>query len=186
MSAETPTDHPPDVSPAEVEVSEDESTPESAALSHIAGLLQAGDNGANWFFWIAGLSLVNTAIAHSGGSMQFVIGLGVTVIVDAIAQALIQEQPDLRVIASSIAIGFSVFCSIISCLFGWLSRKRIIPIFALGMFIYFLDGLIFVLCQDWFSAAFHGYALFSMWSGLSAYRQFNQFENELADAAEPA
>ena len=33
----------------------------------MTGLKTAGDGGANWFFWIAALSLVNTIITHSGG-----------------------------------------------------------------------------------------------------------------------
>jgi len=163
-----------------------EEAAQQAAMQHLAGLLQTGDSGANWFFWIAGLSLVNSAIIHFGGNVQFVVGLGVTLFVDAIATEIIRDQPQTQMIATSVAVGFSVFCSLIACLFGWLSRKRIIPLFALGMAIYFLDGLVFLLVQDWLSLAFHGYALFCMWSGLTAYRQFNQIESELAVAAEPA
>ncbi len=39
-------------------------------------------NGANNFFWIAGLSLVNTFIFLSGGSTSFVISPGITQIID--------------------------------------------------------------------------------------------------------
>lgn len=178
-SADERSDQNPDDIPGDEELSQ-------AAMNHLGQLLQAGDNGANWFFWIAGLSLVNTAIMHFGGNVQFVVGLGVTLFVDAIASEVVKNEPQAHLIATIIAVGFSTFCSAVACLFGWLSRKRIIPLFALGMVIYFLDGLLFLLLQDWLSLAFHGYALFCMWGGLSAYRQFNQIEAMAAEVAEPA
>lgn len=184
MSHATPADD--DVSDNEVTTDAPEVNPEQAAMQHLAELLQTGDSGANWFFWIAGLSLVNTAIIHFGGNVQFVVGLGLTLFVDAIATEIVREQPQSQMIATIVAVSFSAFCSIIACLFGWLSKKRIIPLFALGMAVYFLDGLVFLLVQDWLSLAFHGYALFCMWGGLTAYRKFNQIESELALAAEPA
>ena len=32
-------------------------------------------SGARWFYWVAGLSLVNTAAAFAGGHIHFVVGL---------------------------------------------------------------------------------------------------------------
>ena len=52
---------------------------------------EAGDNeggfhsGANWFYWIAGLSLVNTILLYTGSEWVFVVGLGVTQLIDGIA-----------------------------------------------------------------------------------------------------
>ena len=44
--------------------------------------------GANWFFWIAGLSVINSLIITFGGEMSFVIGLGITQFIDGISIAL--------------------------------------------------------------------------------------------------
>ncbi len=33
-------------------------------------------SGASWFWWIAGLSLVNSIMTHSGSDTGFIIGLG--------------------------------------------------------------------------------------------------------------
>ena len=41
-------------------------------------------NGANWFYWIAGLSLVNSAIFAFGGHVSFIAGLAYTQIIDAV------------------------------------------------------------------------------------------------------
>jgi hypothetical protein len=137
-------------------------------------LLQQGDNGANWFFWIAALSLVNTALTHFGAEIHFVIGLGATLIVDAVSTEIVKQNPETHVVATSIAVGFSLFCSAIACMFGWLSRKRYLIVFGIGAFIYLLDALPLVFLGDWMSVAFHAFALFQMVAGINAYRQYNQ------------
>ena len=38
-------------------------------------------SGASWFWWIAGLSLVNSIMTHSGSDTGFIIGLGFTLVV---------------------------------------------------------------------------------------------------------
>lgn len=146
----------------------------------MATLKATGDNGANWFFWIAALSLVNTAITHSGGDRHFIVGLAVTAIVDAIAAEIGNQQPDLATISMGIAIGFSIIVDAVAVVFGWLSKKRILWIFGLGMFIYLLDGLLYLSVGDYLSAGFHGYALFSMIQGFNAYRKLSQIEASIA------
>lgn len=149
----------------------------------VVALKQAGDVGANWFYWIAGLSLVNTAIAHSGGDRHFIIGLSVTAIVDAIAKGIGQQQPSAAGLALAIAVGFSLCVAIVVVLFGWLSRQRLLWAFGLGMGLYLFDGLIYLALGDFLSAAFHGYALFAMSRGFRAYRQLYQLEADLVDQA---
>lgn len=150
-------------------------------------LLKQGQSGADWFFWIAGLSLVNTAIVHFGGNVQFVVGLGVTLIVDAITRALADGESDsTKVLLTVIAVGFSVFCSLVACGMGWLSRKRFLVVYGLGMFLYLLDGLLYVSLGDWMSVAFHGFALFCMWGGFAAFRQLSALEQRLDMADESA
>jgi len=60
--------------------------------------------------------------------------------------------------------------------FGWLSARRYLALFGVGMALYLVDGLIFLLFQDWLSVAFHGYALFCMWSGFQAFRKLRVLE----------
>ncbi|MBC7820905.1 MAG: hypothetical protein IAG10_28815 [Planctomycetaceae bacterium] len=148
-------------------------------------LKQNGDAGANWFFWIAALSLVNTAMAHGGADRHFIIGLSITAIVDAIAQAIGKENPEAATLAMGIAIGFSVCVAVVVILFGWLARKRILWVFGIGMGLYLLDGLAYLALSDFLSAAFHGYALFSMSRGFGAYRQMAQLEAALQTAVVP-
>lgn len=149
-----------------------------------AACLQAGNAGANWFFWIAGLSLVNTAMAHGGGDRHFIIGLSVTAIVDAIAQQIGKEHPQAASLAIGLAIGFSVCVAVVVILFGWLSRKRLLWVFGVGMGLYLLDGLAYLALGDFLSAGFHAYCLYSMSRGFTAYRQMTKLETALQ--AEPA
>ena len=142
-------------------------------------LNKAGSAGANWFYWIAGLSLVNTAMAHGGGDSHFIVGLSVTAIVDGIAVQIGKEHPQTASLAMGLAIGFSVCVAVVVILFGWLSRKRLIWVFGLGMGLYLLDGLVYLLFGDFLSAGFHGYALFSMFQGFSAFRKLAQLEAAL-------
>jgi hypothetical protein len=145
----------------------------NALQSQMLQLQAQGENGANWFYWVAGLSLVNSVIALAGGGVSFVVGLGITEVASGVAAAFASDRPDLSIVLKSAAFGFSLFASAIAAGFGWLSNKRVIPIFALGMLLYALDALIYVLVQQWLSVAFHAFALFSMWQGLVAYRQLS-------------
>ena len=156
----------------------------------MAALKAAGDRGANWFFWIAALSLVNTVITHSGGGVHFIVGLAITMIVDAIAAEVGKQEPNLATVFMVIAVGFSIFVAAVVILFGWLSRKRFLWVFGAGMFLYLLDGLIYLLIGVYGCAAFHGYALFSMIHGFNSYRKLNQLEaaiqNAAAESVEPS
>jgi hypothetical protein len=143
-------------------------------------LLRQGLSGADWFFWIAGLSLVNSAIVHFGGNVQFVVGLGVTFVADAFAHALADGASDSqKLLITGAAVGFSAVCSLIACLVGWLSRRRVLVVYALGMFVYLLDGLLYLALGEWLCVAFHGFALFCMWGGFMAFRQLAALESQL-------
>src|SRR5437879_316354 len=60
---------------------------------------------ARWFWWIAGLSVVNSAVALGGGNFNFVVGLGFTQLVDAIFQNL----KILALVFDAITVAFFFF-----------------------------------------------------------------------------
>ncbi len=124
--------------------------------------------GANWFWWIAGLSVVNTVMIHSGSDRTFVIGLGFTLMADAIFKDYLLIALAIDVIALGIVAGF-----------GFFARKGHLWAFAIGIVLYGLDALIYVFLQDWMSVAFHGLALFYMVRGAL------QLRIALKAAAEP-
>ena len=147
----------------------------------IRALFERGQKGAGWFYWIAVLSLINTVMVLSGSDTSFALGLGLTLISDSIATA-VSKQAGGDLTAVLIAVGFDavVLGMVVAC--GWLSRKRILPIFALGMALYLLDGLLCLLLGSILCIAIHAFALWSMWTGFAAYRQLNVLERRMATA----
>lgn len=153
--------------------------PLDALRAQLAQLHARGTSGAGWFYWIAALSLVNSIILLSGGDRHFVVGLGVTLIADVVAKEVANQNPDIAIVAKGIAFGFDLFVAAIVCLFGWLSRRPILPIFVIGMILYLLDGLIYLLAGEWLSVGFHAFVLLGMWSGFTAYREMKQIKAQL-------
>jgi hypothetical protein len=181
MTNSSPEDNPEDVAealPTDGAAVPTETRPAEgrSAASEMLALHLQGRKGANWFYWVAALSLVNSAVILGGGSIFFVIGLGVTLVADSLAAAISQHHPETVWIVKGAALAFDVFVAAILAGFGWLSARRYLAIFGVGMALYLLDGLIFLLFQDWFSVAFHAYALFCMWSGFQAFRKLRFLE----------
>ena len=134
-------------------------------------------NGANWFFWIAGLSLVNSVLAVTGASMRFIFGLGITQVSDALGGVAEGEGSGL---AKGVAFGISLVLAGFVALFGLAALKRIHPLYILGMVLYVLDGLLLLVFQDWLGAGFHAFVLWGLWRGLAASRQLRRIETAAA------
>ena len=113
-------------------------------------LEQRGQNGTNWFFWVAGLSLVNSAVLLSGGETFFVIGLAITLVVDSITAGIAKGRP-----TSARCSRYSPWGSTSWWRSSWSvsagCRESYLAVYAIGMVLYLLDGLLFVLFQDWMS-----------------------------------
>jgi hypothetical protein len=125
--------------------------------------------GASWFFWIAALSVINSIIFRLGGNLNFIFGLGLTQVIDAIDISIVDNA--LYPNANTVHILSMVLILLISglfALFGLLAHKKIKWIYVIGMAFYLLDGLILLMFQDFISAAFHAYVLFGLWRGYKA------------------
>jgi hypothetical protein len=157
---------------------------EGQLKAQVAELLEAGKNGASWFYWIAGASIVNSVIAFAGGGIHFVVGLGATLIVDLIASGVAEENPQFHWIAKGIAFGFALLAAGFYCGIGWLANKRWTWIHWIGMVIYLGDALIFLAIGDFMSVAFHGLGLYHLFLGVQAYQKLNSLERQLALASE--
>jgi hypothetical protein len=116
---------------------------------------------ARWFYWIAGLSLINSAVVIFGGNFHFVVGLGVTSVVDVLAKRAGTTGIVLDLIINGFVAGLFY-------LFGSYASKAQKWAFLVGMGLYALDGLLLLAGQDFLSVAFHAYALYCIYRGLAA------------------
>jgi hypothetical protein len=131
---------------------------ESLAVQEIQRAIQSQ---GSWFFWIAGLSVVNSIGSLLHLDMAFVVGLGFSLMLDALASELGEAWSAIAITLNLAIIGFFAAMGFFAVR-GWRWA------FMLGILIYALDAVALVLLQDWFMVAFHGYVLFQLGTGLVA------------------
>lgn len=131
-------------------------------------------NGAKWFYGIAVLSLVNTAMSLTQANIRFPVGLGITQVIDAFALIGSQEAPAVSMIFKTLSVILnSIFAGIIA-LFGWLALKKKSWAFIAGMIIFSLDSVLSLLLKDWMSLGFHVLALICICKGFVALKNINK------------
>jgi hypothetical protein len=150
------------------------------ALEAMAALERQVRSGADWFFWIAALSVINSIIALSGSQAGFVVGLGVTQVIDAVA---LSSELDLGAAGKAVCLVLDVLAAGLFALFGAFARKRHGWAFVVGMGLYALDGLLLALFQNWLSVGFHVFALYCIFSGLRAHRGLKALDGGAAARA---
>jgi hypothetical protein len=123
--------------------------------------------GGSWFYWIAGLSLVNSVMALSGSGTRFVLGLGVTQIFDGLAQGFGSGA------GLAVAVVLDLLAAAVFVFFGVFANKRHTWSFIVGMALYALDGLIYLIGPDWLGVGFHAFVLFCLFRGFKACRALN-------------
>src|SRR5438034_1773701 len=134
-------------------------------------LLQRRLSGGAWFYWIAGASILNSIINAAGTQWGLAVGLGITYFIDEVAKVLSDtvRTPIYAVIIDvAIAGGFA--------LIGRAARRGSLGWYAVGIGLYLLDGLLFVLAVDILGIAVHGIAIFGLISGWRATRSLRQLE----------
>lgn len=116
-------------------------------------------SSARWFWWIAGLSLVNLFLFYSGSNTSFVIGLAMT----SVASAIFSEQ-------TAVGLGLAILIIGFYGVIGYCAQREKLWAFYLGLVVYVVDALIYLYVQDWMSVAFHGYVIFHLFKGISSLR----------------
>ncbi len=119
-------------------------------------------NGGQWFYWIAALSLINAGLAFAGQEWRFILGLGVTQVVQEMAKS---GSAGTKAGLAGVAL---------IAVFAFIGQRAIQGhhwAFILGMILFAVDGLIFLLIQDWVGVGFHAFALLMIGRGYAAARQ---------------
>ena len=124
-------------------------------------------SGGSWFYWIAGLSLVNSVAAFSGSGYGFIVGLSITQVIDHLLQSAGGNAKVIALVLDVIAAGIFVVFGVFAC-------KRHAWAFIAGMALYGIDSLLTLVAQYWLGVAFHAWVLFSLFVGMKAAFQINR------------
>ena len=115
--------------------------------------------GGDWFFWVAGLSLANTVLRVMHVPFGFFFGLGAT---DAAARLGL---------GVGLTLAITVAISGLIALFGVFARRGARLAFLVGMGLYLVDALLCLLLTEYLEIAAHAYVLFRLFQGFQAARQ---------------
>jgi hypothetical protein len=121
--------------------------------------------GAGWFYWVAGISLINAAITLGGQHWRFIIGLGTTQLATGLAVRTGRGWPPALLLDLVLIGGFM--------LLGYLALQGQLWPFAVGFAVYALDGLVFLAARNWIGLGFHVFVLVMVFKGLQAARQLD-------------
>jgi len=129
------------------------------------GLMQVTEDpivksAARWFWWIAGLSLVNAVLLQAGSNVNFVLGLAMT----TLAGVMFSAQLPIALALIAITIGFYF-------LMGLQAQRGKPWAFYLGLAVYVVDALIYLRFEDWMSVGFHAFAIFCIFKGVLRLRE---------------
>ncbi len=114
---------------------------------------------ASWFFWIAALTGINSAMLLTGSDTSFFMGLTVAQLADVIAGGAGSMGKIVAGIFDAACIGFFV-------LLGLKARKGQRWAFIVGLILYGMDTLISLIAPHAISIALHAWALLMMGMGL--------------------
>ncbi|TMC68172.1 MAG: hypothetical protein E6J13_15190 [Chloroflexi bacterium] len=134
-------------------------------------LLQRRSQGGGWFYWIGGASILNSVLNAAGTQWGLAVGLGVTYLIDGLAEAL---SNTVRTPIYAFAIDIIVASGFL--LIGRAARRGNLGWYAIGTALYLLDGLLFVLVQDLLGIAVHAIAVWGLVTGWRAARALKRVE----------
>jgi hypothetical protein len=141
-------------------------------------LSQRYKSGANWFYWIAGLTLVTSILSFTGADWRFLISLGTTQVIDGLASEFSDEGGTLKIIAMVL----DVILAGVFVVFGVLANKKLLWAYILGVAVFVLDGLVSLLVQDWIGVIAHVVVVAFMVPGFLAGRELVDLEQRMARA----
>ena len=124
-------------------------------------------SGAGWFYWIAGFSIVNSVLIHTGQEWGFALGLGISAILDGMATSFGGA-------AKAVAIALNILAGGVVIMFGYFAGKGQGWAFIVGMILLGLDTAVTGLLQMWLSLALHLFALFCIFAGFKASRALRE------------
>jgi hypothetical protein len=130
--------------------------------------------GASNFYWIAGLSVINTLVSIFGGRITFVVGLGITQFVDGVAHGAANFSPTNAILFKGIGFIISLVISSVFVFFGIFAAKGHKWAFITGLVLYCLDAILMLVFKDFLGFGFHLFFLWLLYGGLRALNQIEK------------
>jgi hypothetical protein len=124
-------------------------------------------HGADWFFWLAILSVINSLIVYFYNIPNTPMALGITQWIDGTQSG----------IKSSLSEGWLVIDLLIAAAlagFGLIARRGSDIAFVVGIFLYLIDAFLMIGMRDFFGFGVHLVALFFLFKGLLASRHIRE------------
>lgn len=149
----------------------DQQNPAQANAAALSDTLLRMRSGANWFYWIAAVSLINSIILIGGGAWNFIFGLGITQVVDGVLQGM--SQTNEFTAFTVVALMVNVLIAGMFAAFAYFGGRGSVLMFIAGIFLYALDGVLYLVLGEYLGAGVHAFALFFIIRGLMAAVEFN-------------
>ena len=146
--------------------------------AEVAEITQRMKRGANNFYWIAALSVINSILSMTGSGTYFVIGLAVTLIADGITIGLSESLPEAALIVKIVGLVVSVLIAGVFALFGFFAAQGKRWAFLVGMILYGIDGLLMLAFADWIGVLFHGFFLWGLFGGWRALGELQKMSTQ--------
>lgn len=124
-------------------------------------------HGADWFFWIAILSVINSLIVFYYQTPNTPLALGITRWLDGTTSGF-----NASMTTNGILTNFLV--AVVLVIFGVLARRGNDFAFVLGIFLYVIDSFLVIGLRDFFGFGVHLIALFFLVKGLLASRHIRE------------
>lgn len=115
-----------------------------------------------WFLAIAALSIVNTYLLSTG--VYFHLGLACTQMLDAYFIGA----------KGSINLAYSLMPPFVFCVIGWFAFRLHRWAFILGAAVYFIDGIIYGILNEWLAVLFHVFILYQLYQAIRSIHKFKK------------
>ena len=124
-------------------------------------------HGANWFFWLAILSVINSLLVYQYQLPNLPIALGITQWLDGTSAGL---NPTM----STSSLILNLLIAAVLAGFGLLARRGSDLAFVVGIFLYIVDAMLAIGLRDIFGFSVHLIGLFFLVKGLLASRHVRE------------
>jgi len=129
----------------------------------------------SWFFWIAGLSFINSILFVTNANISFTFGLGITQIIDVFGMVLAEERSEYY---RYLTFALILLATGIFALMGYFARQRKRWAIIVGLVLYALDSIILLTVQYWIGFLFHIFVIIMISMSFGHLLQLEQLETE--------